>query len=67
MAVFDTGGNYRHHHPDKNQTTKIRLVPKGIGLFFVNNEILKRVSVIESGRWYVKIIVLATDFVHIFL
>ena len=35
MGVMDTGGGYRHHHTDKNKTTKIRLVPKGIDLFFV--------------------------------
>jgi hypothetical protein len=34
MAVFDTGGSNCPDYPDKNQTTKIRLVPKGIGLFF---------------------------------
>jgi len=33
MAFPNIGGSNCHHHSDKNQTTKIRLVPKGISLF----------------------------------
>ena len=33
MAFPNIGGSNCHHYSDKNQTTKIRLVPKGIGLF----------------------------------